>query len=164
MGREASMALNMKCNMDTLKSSSKIIVLQGAPASGKSTWAREFVKGKKDWVIVCRDSFREGRGDYWIPEQEPYITSLERFAVKSAIERGLNVVIDATNLNPGIIQYWHNLFDSYHISSVEWKEFHIPIEEAIERDKNRERHVGQAVINKFYRVYYNEHAGEDPIC
>lgn len=39
---------------------SRLIILQGAPAAGKSTWAREFVKGKKDWVIVNRDSIRDG--------------------------------------------------------------------------------------------------------
>ena len=43
---------------------SKILVLCGPPASGKSTYAREFIKGKIDWVIVNRDSIREGRGDY----------------------------------------------------------------------------------------------------
>ena len=36
----------------------------GPPASSKTTWAREFIKGKTDWVIVNRDSLREGRGDY----------------------------------------------------------------------------------------------------
>lgn len=82
---------------------SKILVLQGPPAASKSTWAREFVKDKTDWVIVNRDSLREGRGDYWIPSQEEYISDLEEFSVKAAINRGLNVIIDATNLNPKTI-------------------------------------------------------------
>lgn len=43
---------------------SKILVLQGPPASGKSTFARKFVKSNLDWVIVNRDSLREGRGEY----------------------------------------------------------------------------------------------------
>ena len=59
----------------------KIIVLQGAPASGKSTWAREFVKGKPEWIIVCKDALREGKGDYWVPVHEQYIKSLEAAAV-----------------------------------------------------------------------------------
>ena len=33
----------------------KIILTKGLPASGKSTWAREFIKGKKDWVRVNND-------------------------------------------------------------------------------------------------------------
>lgn len=43
---------------------SKILCLMGPPASGKSSYAREFIKGKTDWVIVNRDSLRESRGDY----------------------------------------------------------------------------------------------------
>lgn len=43
---------------------SVILILQGPPASGKSWYAREFIKGRIDWVIVNRDSLREGRGDY----------------------------------------------------------------------------------------------------
>jgi predicted kinase len=42
----------------------KIIVLQGVPASGKSTWAKEYVKDKPDWVIVNRDSIIEATGQY----------------------------------------------------------------------------------------------------
>ena len=52
---------------------SKILVLQGPPASGKSTCARGLIKNNKEWVIVSRDSIRESRGDYWVPEQEDYV-------------------------------------------------------------------------------------------
>lgn len=42
----------------------KIIVLQGPPACGKSTKARELIKEYESdkAVIVCRDSIREGCG------------------------------------------------------------------------------------------------------
>lgn len=43
----------------------ELLVLQGIPASGKSTWAKEFIKGKEDqWIIVNRDSIRESTGKY----------------------------------------------------------------------------------------------------
>ena len=47
-----------------------MIVLQGCPASGKSTWAKEFIKDKPNWVIVSRDEIREGTGKYWVPSRE----------------------------------------------------------------------------------------------
>lgn len=134
---------------------SKILVLQGPPASGKSTYARQFIKGKTDWVIVNRDSLREGRGDYWVPSQEDYITDLEEFSIKAAIKRGYNIIIDATNLNPKTIDKWNKLAKETN-SSIEFKEFYIPFKEALERDKNRERSVGEKVLKRFYQQYYPE--------
>lgn len=137
---------------------SRLIILQGVPASGKSTWAREFVKGKKDWVIVNRDSIRDGRGDYWIPEQEEYISDLEEYHVTRALERGLNVIIDATNLNPKTIAKWKQVAKQFSIEP-EWVEFTISYQEAIERDSKRERPVGKGVIRDFFNKYY-----PDMIC
>ena len=137
---------------------SRLIILQGVPAAGKSTWAREFIKGKKDWVIVNRDSIRDGRGDYWIPEQEEYISDLEEYHVTRALERGLNVIIDATNLNPKTKAKWTQIAEQFSIEP-EWKEFKISYQEAIERDSKRERPVGKGVIRDFFNKYY-----PDMIC
>ena len=131
---------------------SKVIILQGCPAAGKSTWAREFVKGKKDWVIVNRDSIREGRGDYWIPEQEKFISELEVFHIRKALEYGLNVIIDATNLNPKTIAKWENLAKELNCE-IEYKKFYIPFKEAVERDSKRERSVGKKTLKHFYKKY-----------
>ena len=137
---------------------SRLIILQGVPAAGKSTWAREFIKGKKDWVIVNRDSIRDGRGDYWIPEQEGYISDLEEYHVTRALERGLNVIIDATNLNPKTKVKWMQIAGQFSIEP-EWKEFKISYQEAIERDSKREKPVGKGVIRDFFNKYY-----PDMIC
>lgn len=137
---------------------SRLIILQGVPAAGKSTWAREFIKGKKDWVIVNRDSIRDGRGDYWIPEQEEYISDLEEYHVTRALERGLNVIIDATNLNPKTKAKWTQIAEQFSIEP-EWIEFTITYQEAIERDSKRERPVGKGVIRDFFNKYY-----PDMIC
>lgn len=134
---------------------SKILMLQGCPASGKSTFAKEFVKGKKDWVIVCRDSFREGRGDYWIPEQEDYISILEDTAIRSAILSKYNIVIDAVNLNPKTIKKWKDIADKAGYE-FETKEFKVPMQVAIERDLARGGKVGAKVIRDFYHRYYPE--------
>ena len=137
---------------------SRLIILQGVPAAGKSTWAREFIKGKKDWVIVNRDSIRDGRGDYWIPEQEEYISDLEEYHVTRALERGLNVIIDATNLNPKTKAKWTQIAEQFSIEP-EWIEFTITYQEAIERDSKRERPIGKGVIRDFFNKYY-----PDMIC
>ena len=75
-----------------------IIVLAGCPACGKTTLAKEIYANRKDCVIVSRDSIREARGSYNIPEQEDYISDIEEASVRAAIKRGLSPIIDATNL------------------------------------------------------------------
>lgn len=106
-----------------------------------------------DWVIVNRDSLREGRGEYWIPSQENYISDLEEFSVRAAIKRGYNVIIDATNLNPKTIDKWNKIANETN-SSIEFKEFYITFKEALERDSKRERSVGEKVLKGFYQQYY----------
>lgn len=143
----------------------KILVLQGPPACGKSTFAREFVKGKKDWVIVCRDSLRVARGDYWIEEQEDYITDNETCAIENALKHNLNVVIDATNLSGKAVKKWNDMAKKYHCE-IEFKEFYVPFKVALERDKLRKENgadhsVGKYVLENFYKRYYRDKYNEE---
>lgn len=138
----------------------KIIILQGPPASGKSTYARELAKAGTPYVIVNRDSLREGRGEYWIPDQEDYISDMEEYAVRSAIKRNLIPIVDATNLNPKTIEKWENLAKELNCK-IEYKKFYISFKEALERDSKRERSVGKKVLIKFYTKYfYDEYVKE----
>ena len=131
----------------------KILVLQGVPASGKSTFARSLVLRDKSYVIVSRDAIREARGDYWIPEHEDYISDIEEFEIRSAIKHGLNPIIDATNLNPKTIAKWKNLAEELNIN-IEFKMFEIDFATALERDSKRERSVGKKVLERFFRDYF----------
>jgi len=132
----------------------KVIVLQGIPASGKSTWAREFVKDKKDWVIISRDSIREGTGMYWCPEREDYITAVEDYSLHTALSNGLNVIIDDINLNPKTVNKWKEFVKTCKPSvELELKKFNITLEEALERDSKRERPVGEKTILEFFEKY-----------
>ena len=138
----------------------KIIVLQGPPASGKSTWARETAKAGTPYVIVNRDSIRNARGEYWVPDQEDYISDIEEYGVRSAINRNLIPIIDATNLNPQTIRKWEKLAKELDCE-IEYKQFYIPFKEALERDANREQSVGKKVLRKFYeRYFYEQYAKE----
>lgn len=129
-------------------------MMQGPPAGGKSTKARElYEEDKLHRVIVNRDAIRDSRGDYWVPEQEKYISKLEEYAVRSAIESGLSPIIDATNLNPKTIQKWVNIAKEY-LVDLTTIECVVPYKEALERDSKRERSVGVMVLRNFYKKYY----------
>ena len=103
---------------------------------------------------------REGRGLYWIPSQENYISDLEEFSVRAAIKRGLNVIIDATNLNPKTQEKWKKIAEETK-SSIEFMEFYIPFKEALERDSKRERSVGEKILKGFYERYYPDKYAEE---
>ena len=143
------MNLIKNSNKDPLK----ILVLQGVPASGKSTFARSLVLKDKSYVIVSRDAIREARGEYWIPEHEDYISDIEEFEIRSAIKHNLNPIIDATNLNPKTIAKWKNLAEELNVN-IEFKMFEIDFATALERDSKRERSVGKKVLERFFRDYF----------
>jgi predicted kinase len=129
-----------------------ILVLQGVPASGKTTWAKEFVKKNPKYIRVSRDDLRNMRGKYWEPSQENLITKYEYFAVYTALADGYNVLIDATNLNQRTIDNWNKLATEFK-AEIEFKLFTVSLEEAIKRDSSRENPVGEGTIRKFYNLY-----------
>ena len=130
--------------------------MQGPPASGKSTLANEiFNSNPKKYVIVSRDSIRESRGQYWIPEQEDYISDIEEFEIRTALKHGLIPIIDATNLNSKTIDKWNKLAEEEN-AEIEYKPLYIPFKEALERDSKRDRPVGKNVLKRFYLNYYEK--------
>lgn len=135
----------------------KLLILQGLPASGKTTWAREFLGKNKNWVRVNRDDLRNMRGEYWIPKQEDLITEWENETILIALTQGYSVILDATNLDHQRNEARVNLLlNSFPDLKVDYKFFRISPEEAIERDLKRANSVGQKVINKFYNKYLAE--------
>ena len=133
--------------------SKRIIILRGLPASGKSTWAKEFVENNDGYVRINRDSLRHMSGKYWIPEREGYITSIEKSAVESALDYGFNVVLDSTNFNPKVRVWVDDLARKYSYE-VEERTFDTPLEECIRRDKEREKSVGEAIIRGMHKRYF----------
>lgn len=131
----------------------KIIILQGVPASGKSTYAKKLHEENQNYVIVSRDNIRRARGNYWIPEQEDYITDIEVFCVEAALRRNLIPIIDATNLNEKFLSNWKSIADTYG-ADIEYIKFEIEFEEALNRDKNREYPVGKEVLIRFFKNYF----------
>lgn len=137
---------------------SKIIVLQGCPCSGKSTWSKEYIKSNENTIRVCRDDIRlELNNGKYSMENEKEVTKIEYERVILSIKEGLDVIIDATNLNPKTIKKWEDISKEYNCE-IEFKEFYIPITEAIKRNKKRKAEGGlyipKKVMFRFYQTYY----------
>lgn len=133
----------------------KVKILQGIPASGKTTWARDYVKKNKDWIRVNRDDLRNMRGEYWIPKQEDLITAMEQSCISDIITHGFNLILDATNLNSRYLESTVNYLQNLGIKpeDIEYKFFNVSLEEAIKRDLERPNSVGEKVIREFYHKY-----------
>ena len=133
----------------------KIILLCGIPASGKSTWRKTFLAKNHSWIAVSRDEFRlmlagSQMMDY---KGEKLVTDLVNMAIATAIRNKYNVIVDQTNVNIKYLNEMVNFCEK--LADVEFKVFDVSIEEAIERDKNRDVTVGEGVIGKMYEYYSN---------
>lgn len=75
-----------------------LVILIGAPGSGKSTWGQHFAK-TRGYVRVCPDEYRAklgwGEGDQSVSAAA---FGMARSAIENALDAGKNVVFDATNM------------------------------------------------------------------
>ena len=136
----------------------KIIILKGLPGSGKSTWAKEFVRTNADWKRINKDDLRAMMDDSkWSGKREQYILATRDLLINRFLLDGYNVIVDDTNLNPKheehIKEMAKTITESGTPCEVEVKFFDTPIGECIKRDLNRPKSVGEAVIRKMYNDY-----------
>lgn len=132
-----------------------IIITRGYPASGKSTWARQWVTDgaalEQKRARVNRDDFRSMVYDASgvLPyEHEQIVTKLQREAVVRLVKGGHHVVIDDTNLRLKYARAWADLAVELGVEfSVRDFETHVDI--CLDRDWNRHKEVGEEVIRNF---------------
>lgn len=134
----------------------KLIITVGLPASGKSTYAKQYVLDNPDTVRVNRDDIRNMLGKYWMPRRETVVTIIEEQAIRGGLLHGFNVVVDATNLNP---KYRTNIERIAEVfgATIEYVDFTgVDIKLCIQRDQQRENPVGKMVIERMYNQYLKE--------
>lgn len=123
----------------------KLVLLQGLPASWKSTWAMWEING----FIISKDRIRKEEGHFpagyfYSKENEKTVMEIERQRVEIAmhVAEFPYIIIDNTHLNRKDgqenkhIQFYRKLAEKYGYE-VEIKSFPITVEEAIIRNYNR---------------------------
>ncbi len=121
----------------------KAVVCIGASASGKSTWAREFVAKNPEWVIVCRDDERTklmgGTLDWskWNWKREKEVTAMHCSSLELAAANHQNVIVADTNLNIDHLKQLKERLRKLGYKDISYKIFDIDEAEAIRRDAAR---------------------------
>lgn len=128
----------------------------GIAACGKSTWAKEEVR--KDPEGTCRinrDDLRNMLSNYHFTDtNEKLVTAISHAAVKAALKRNFNIIMDETNLNDRNFGEICKLAQqSGKDCMVIEKPFFIELEEALERNSKREgtARIPDEAIHKMWK-------------
>ena len=129
-----------------------LIILVGPPASGKSTWGKTFA-AQNGVTYVSTDAIRaeigSGEADQTVSAAA---FNLARRRISNALSQGKNAMIDATNVNRKSRKDWVKIGrenNSYLIAVA----FEVSRNELYRRDAQRNRHVGNDIIDRFVDKY-----------
>ena len=137
----------------------KIILVRGIPASGKSTWARQWAEEDPEHrVRICRDDIRQGLGKYWVTSREPLVKAIKGTMIYHALDFGYDIVVDDMNLNPNDVKFVEKIASSYPGTTIEFKDFlDVPLSECIKRDKDRGEKIGATVLTSIFDRYEKDY-------
>lgn len=132
----------------------KLVVLRGLPASGKSTYAAQLVI-QNNYKRFNRDDMRMMiDNSIFSADNEALITDFMYFMIDTWLEKGYNVVLDNTHLNPYTVKEARRLAAD-HDAEIEIRDFDVPVQVCIDRDLQRDAgRVGKSVILHMYKKWF----------
>lgn len=142
----------------------RVYILQGLPASGKSTWALNFIKdqtGKRTVKRVNKDDLRRmlDAGKY-SKERECFVLNIRDRIIYGALKNGFDIIIDDTNFEEKHIEQIRKIIRNIEKTrnlniSFEIKKFNIDPVEAVKRNSLRAdfEQVPEKVIWNMYNRY-----------
>lgn len=132
----------------------KLIMMKGLPASGKTTWAKNYIESNSNWKRINKDDLRSMLdAGKWSKNNEKFIIIIRNQLIMNCLVEGYNVIVDDTNLSPKHEIVLRELAVSFQ-AEFEVKDFtFVSVEECIRRDKKRVNYVGEDVIKSMYRQF-----------
>ena len=141
----------------------QIILLQGPPRSGKTTWAVQYKTDAYVYVIHTQDLSWKTADKGYIINTLDSILDVERATILDMFNRyphlSWDILVDAYNVNPRRIQEFEKLANETDAELV-IKQFYIPYSESYKRNKEvgvrSGMYIPRDVVAKFYDTFYHE--------
>lgn len=139
---------------------SKIILMKGLPASGKSTRAKSIMDEGDNYIRINKDLLRKMlHFDKFNGRNEGFTQEASFALAQLFLNLGQNIIVDDTNLNPKTEARWR-LFAETANTKIEIVELDTDVNTCIERDCGRDGEVGKSVIVKMALQYKDYLKGE----
>lgn len=139
----------------------ELVVTVGLPASGKTTWAKEWVADDpKHRARVERDQLRLMMHDgLWLGgDTENQVVFAQHAMVRALLRRGISVVVSDTNLAPQVFASWDQMADDERVIFVEKSFREVSLDTCLKRNakrSGREQVPVSAIVN-MYNKYLKE--------
>lgn len=140
------------------------ILTQGLPASGKSTWCREWQK-QNFGVVVNNDTIRtqlyaQTGTSEWSHAFEKLVRQERENQIRRAAEQHLDCIVDNTHMNVKTLQQTKSFCESLGYTVVIKSFLDVGLDECIRRDALREgsAKVGEWVIRKMWQQWCSSNA------
>ena len=132
----------------------KLILTRGLPASGKTTWAKQYIQKHIQTANLCKDDLRLQMAD--TKNRENQVIQNRDLLTENYLSKDYSVIWSDTNLNPIHITRATEIAAKYSAELVIKDFTHVSLSECIKRDLLRFNSVGQQVIYKMYYDYLEQ--------
>ncbi|RYZ31311.1 MAG: polynucleotide kinase, partial [Sphingobacteriales bacterium] len=127
------------------KKNTQLLILVGAPGSGKSTFAKYHLRTHTNWARVCRDDFRSMHfaAGFMPDKDEAMITKMIDGSIEAMLVNKTNVIADATHTKKVYLDEYIKKFG--HLADISFKVFEASREVLNNRCREREVQTGKVI-------------------
>lgn len=138
------------------RKNSQLLILIGVPGSGKSTFAKYFIRTEENWMRLCRDDFRAMHFTFsnLPPHEEGMITEMMDVSIEALLQKRYNVLLDATHCRAEYLNHYLEKFN--HLADISFKVFETDAKTIAERCHKRNKETGKYIPTNVQKRYMKE--------
>lgn len=139
-----------------MKKNPQLLILVGVPGSGKSTFAKYFIRTEENWMRLCRDDFRMMHFTYSnLSQQEEFlITDMLDASVDALLKKRCNVLIDATHCRAEYLNHYIEKFNCQ--ADISFKVFEADARQIADRCEKRNKETGKYISASTQRNFLKD--------